>query len=122
MQPIELYMLAEKYDMRSLKNLVVSELFLAFKPNHFQPRLSTIAYAYEHTTQSSPIRKLLADKLARLSATVYQQADVQNWLRNHPDVSAELNVSLAKCIVKQSNPFAEARPEGYMEKEAESGK
>lgn len=121
-QPVKLYVLADKYDVRSLKNLVVSKLFIAFKQHHYVPKLSTFACAYEHTAQSSPIRKLLADKLTRLSVTVYQQADVQTWLRNHPDVSAELNTSFAKYIAKQIYLFVEEMPECYIDKEAESGK
>ena len=122
MQPVKLFVLADKYDVRSLKNLIISKLFLAFKQNLAMPRLSTVAYAYEHTSQSSTIRKMFADNLTRVTdLTWFQETKIQTWLRNHPDVSAELNASFAKRMLKQIYPFVEKVPKGYMEKEADSG-
>lgn len=121
MQPVKFFVLADKYDVRSLKNLIVSKIFLAFKQNLAVPRLSTISYAYKHTSQSSTIRKMLTDNMTRVTdLTWFQEAKIQTWLRNHPDVSAELNASFAKRMLKQIYPFVEEMPEGYMEEEASS--
>lgn len=123
MQPVKLYVLADKYDVRSLKNLIVSKLFLAFKQKVPLPKLSTIAYAYEHTSQSSPIRKLLADMLTWVTDLTWcLRADIKTWLRNHPDISAEMNSAFAKRMQNQAYPFVKGMPEGYMEKEAKSHK
>ena len=119
MQPVKLFVLADKYDVCSLKDLIASKLFLAFKQNLAVPRLSTIAYAYEHTSQSSTIRKMLTDNMTRVTdLTWFLEAKIQTWLRNHPDVSAELNASFAKRMLKQIYPFVEEMPEGYTEKKA----
>lgn len=123
MQPVRLFVLADKYDVRSLKNLIVSKLFLAFKQNPGMPSLATIAYAYEHTSQNSTIRKILTDNLTRVNdLTWFQRADKETWFREHPDVSAAMIGSFARCMQEQILPFVEEMPENYMEKDADSSK
>lgn len=67
------------------------------------------------------MRKLLAGSLTcRLN--FLQRTATQEWLRNHPDVSTEVNVSFAKNMLKEVNPFDGEMPEEYVDKEQVSEK
>ena len=60
MEPVKLYVLADKYDVTDLKSHVITKLF-ALRNEKWVPGLATMAYAYEHTPQHSRLRKLLTD-------------------------------------------------------------
>ena len=125
MQPVRLFALADKYDVPSLKSLILSRTFLRIKKERVgkrrMPKLSTVAYAYEHTAENSPMRKLLAGSLTcRLN--YLQRASAHEWLRKHPEISADVNVSFAKNMLKRVNPFDGEMPEEYMDKEQVSDK
>lgn len=123
MQPVQLFVLADKYDVRNLKNLIVSQIFVIMKQDSDVPNGTTIAYAYEHTSQNSTIRKILADHLAcETTLDWFKSATSQTWLRNHPDVSADVIVSFAKYTPRQKTPFGGEMPEDYVEKKQESEK
>lgn len=121
MQPVQLFLLADKYDVPTLKNLILFKMFLACKEgkrdsiNH-----ETVAYAYKHTTLRSSIRKLLVDWLAFNPAWIEQECN-QVWLREHPEISTDLNVSLTRRVRTQRNPFSGEMPEEYLEKKREVG-
>lgn len=59
--PLKLFVLAEKFDISKLKNLLMTKMFAAVKQGLARPSKTAIAYAYEHTPPSSIIRRLLAD-------------------------------------------------------------
>lgn len=123
MQPVQLFVLADKYDVRKLKNLVLYQLFLTLKHAKDSPALTTFAYAYKHTSQSSTIRKVLADHLTySTELTWFSQASIQTWFRDHPDISVDVITSFAKYTLKEEDPFIEEMPENYIEKEPEGGK
>lgn len=123
MQPVKLFVLADKYGVRSLKNLIVSQMFLAFKRDKSSPSLDSMAYVYEHTSQNATIRKLLTDRMALTNDPAwFVEARVQTWFRNHPDISTDLIASLAKYTLKLANPYVRDLPQIYLEKEQESGK
>ncbi len=122
-EPIRLFVLADKYDVRSLKNLIVSQLFLAFKAGAETPELNAISYAYKHTSQNSIIRKLLIDLLTSIDDPGwFQEESTQTWLRDEPDISVDMIASFAKLTLKRKNILAGKMPEEYKEKEQESGK
>ena len=122
MQPFQLYVLADKYDIRRLKSLIVSQIFTAFKLNSDFPTGAAIVYAYEHTSQSSTIRKLIADRLAcSNNPGWFQKESSQKWLRGHADITTDMLVSLTKHVRTQGSPFDGEMPEDYKEKEPEVG-
>ena len=122
MQPFQLYVLADKYDIRSLQSLILSQIFTAFKQDTDFPNWGEIVYAYEHTSQSSTIRKLIADKIACSNIPVWFQLESsQKWLRGNADIATDVLVSLTKYVRKQGSPFDGEMPECYKEKEPESG-
>ena len=122
LEPIKLFVLAEKYDVRSLRNLVVSQLFLAMKTRGKIPSLDTVPYAYKHTSQNSTIRKLLTERLTYMNLGWYQEESTQTWLRDHPDISVDMIARFAKDTPERMDHSAEEMLEEYIEKEPESGK
>lgn len=123
LEPIKLFVLADKYDVRSLKNLVVSQLFLAFKTGAATPSLDAISHAYKHSSQNSTMRKLLTDRLTSMDDPGwFQEESIQTWLRNHPDISIDMIASFAKVTLKRKNILAGKMPEEYIEKEKNSAK
>ena len=119
LEPVQLFVLADKYDVRSLRNLVVSKLFSVMRLDKGGPQHTTIAHAFAHTSQSSTIRKLLADFLAwHTFLRRYLLLDFQIWLQDHPDISAEVNVSFARHTMSGRSPFNTKKiPEYYIEED-----
>ena len=117
-QPVKLFVLADMYDVRDLKNHVLSAIFLLLKQREIWPSLRTVAYAYEHTPHNSTIRKLLADYMSHHTKLEgLQRLSAQDWLRNHPDISAALNVSFAKMLLTKKSPLDGEMSEEYMDRE-----
>lgn len=123
MQPFQLYVLADKYDIRSLKSLLVSQIFTAFKQDSDFPTCAAIVYAYEHTSQSSTLRKMIADRLACCNDLMwYHRGSSQKWLRDHADITTDVLISHAEHARIQGSPFDGEMPEDYKEQEPGSGK
>ena len=121
LQSIKLFVLADKYDVRSLKSLIVSRIFLAIKRDADVPDLPTITYAYEHTSHNSAIRKLLVDILVcNVDLSWYQDDKTKKWLMGHGEISTDLNIRFATQTLKRKNPFAGRMPDEYVEDETEN--
>ena len=122
MQPLQLYVLADKYDIRRLKSLIISQIFTAFKQHSLSLYDTAIVYAYRHTSPNSTIRNLIADHVACNSKPGwFQRKSTQNWLRNHADITTDVLVSLAKHMRIQGSPFDGEMPEEYKENDPEVG-
>lgn len=122
MQAFRLFVLAEKYGVSKLKSLVIETLFAAEREseNIRGPGTASIAYAYEHTTQESVLRKLLADAhVWNLKLNWYKRPQVQAFLRKQPDFATDVILSLAKHLPRPHvhyNPFEKGDvPEEYKE-------
>ena len=114
---VQLFVLADKYDVPDLRSLVLSELFNIIKKRETWPKKDTIAYAFEHTFQNSVLRTLLADHMAcNWSSADYASPNIQGWLQAYPDISADVNISFAKHRREWQNPFSGNIPEEYLEK------
>lgn len=113
MQRIQLYVLADKYDVPNLKRLVLSQVFLLIK--NFGPSTHTIAYAYQHTSQNAGIRKMFADHLACiLDPILIHHLDLKQWLRKEPAIAIDVVCSVAKHMLKIKNPFDGEMPKEYL--------
>lgn len=90
MEPVKLYILADKYGVTDLKSHIITELF-AMGNEKWIAGISTVAYAFEHTPQNSRLRKLLADWwVCRLSLPWFRSEVAQGWLKEHPEVACAL--------------------------------
>ena len=98
MEPVKLYVFADKYDVTDLKSHVITKLF-AMGNQKWAPAGSTVAYAYEHTPQNSRLRKLLADWWAcRVSLPWFRSEVAQGWLKEHPEVAIAVISSFANTM------------------------
>lgn len=115
MQPAQLFVLAEKYDVPNLKSLILLRFFLLITERKVAPPLDTLAYAYQRTAQDSGIRRMAVDYLAcEMKPDWFRQADARTWLRDHPDISADVIVSFAKHTVTITSPFNGKMLQEYM--------
>ena len=90
MQPVQLYALADEYDVPDLRSLILCEIFAFIQRNRSKPTLSTVAYAYAHTSQNAAVRTLLADCLVRReSFDWYHQVGAKTWFRAHPEIAVD---------------------------------
>ena len=123
--PVKLYVLADKYDVSGLRSHIITKLFAAGKTWKKFPSLDTVAYAYEHVSPKSGICRLLADWYAcKLPPSWFSSDATQNWFQEHPQVAAAVIFSLATAIsgATRTNPFAGEMPDKYKEAVQEASK
>lgn len=120
---VRMFILAEKYDIDSLKKTILEELFvMAAGPVGAEtakpPAPDTIVYAYEHTPLSSSLRKLLADWYCyQVDESWVGDWDNQVWLRENPDIAADIIVGLVNNTTRARprNPFETKTVKYYLE-------
>ena len=106
MEPIRLYVLAEKYDVVEMKNKICGEIYAGRTAHRFAPYKSDIRYAYDNLPQKSPMRRMLVDWYAwHVSCRWFEEEDNQEWLRHLPGFAADLTVALRK---RSNNPTAQS--------------
>ena len=125
MAPLKLFVLADKYRVCELKNIITKQIFILGKNMQKPPSLRELSFAYEHTIQHSGIRKLLTDwHTWNIDLVWFERPDVQAFLRQHPDCATDFSVSLAKkfkttLIHEANDPFLADTPEKYKDQEPE---
>ena len=123
LEPVKLYVLADKYDVRGLRSLIIEKLFemgkQCMRTNKAAPGWEAMAYVYDHTSQNSGLRRLCADWYAWAAPLAwFSSNDSQKWLREHPEAACAIISSLAMARPGSSwadpiNPFAGEMPENY---------
>ena len=102
MEPVKLYILADKYDVTDLKSHVITKLFEE-RDEEWAPGQATVAYAYEHTPQNSRLRKFLVDWwTCRVDLPWFRLEDTQEWLKEHPEVASAVISSFANTISRKT--------------------
>ena len=100
MEPVKLYVLADKYDVTDLKSHIITILH-ALGNGKWVPDLATVAYAYEHTPQNSRLRKLLAAWWAcRVDLPWFCSEVAQGWLKEHPEVACAVISTFANFVLR----------------------
>lgn len=122
LQAFKLFVIADKYEVIKLKSRVIETLFVAGKVSKWGLTLSSLDYAYEHTTQGSGLRKLLADSFAwNIDLEWYERPRIQGFLRQRPDLAADIIASFVKYLKRRKdqnyNSFNEDMPEEYKDKD-----
>lgn len=117
--PVRLYVLADRYDVGELRTFLVTKLFAMAKRSGGQvPSCRAVAYVYDHTSQTSGLRRLVVDWWAyRVQLSWFSSEFGQNWLQEHPEVAAAVISIFAMSISRatQINPFEGEMPERYKE-------
>ncbi|KAI4250269.1 MAG: hypothetical protein L6R42_008785 [Xanthoria sp. 1 TBL-2021] len=115
---VQLYILADKFDMPLLRNHIMTLLFDTIKhPNgtfrkgstadyEFCPRMSVVILVYNNTVKGSPIRKFMAAFVV-WHFTLGTYEDELFWERasDFPELIRDITVNLAKRADDQSNPL-----------------
>ena len=102
MEPIKLYILADKYDVTVLKSHVITQLF-ALRNEKWVPDSDTVAYAYVHTPRSSHLRKFLADWWAcQVDLAWFRSEEAQEWFEEHPEVASAVISSFASTMSRET--------------------
>lgn len=96
-QPISLYIFAEKYQMLSLKQLLLRELYDSLD-QWGSPTLNQVERIYESTIESSALRKLFMHWFIwKLDATTFwQEARAKEWLQANTDIAADIAVAFSR--------------------------
>ncbi|KAF6232634.1 hypothetical protein HO173_009073 [Letharia columbiana] len=119
MEPMRLYVLADKYGMTSLKGCIANIIFKTLKPGNVTgPSIETIAYAYQNVPQTSGIRRLLADLYAcNINFDWYKSPIAKPLLQKYPEFATDIILSFARHTSREGikNPFKGEMPEAYKE-------
>ena len=106
LQPVQLFVLADKYGVPDLKSHVLDQLIKFIRTEDWGPSLDTVAYAYRHTLQNATIRQILVDNVVWHHApNWYQQAENDTWLRAHPEITKDIIVRGSKHAARRNDPF-----------------
>ena len=123
MELAKLNALAEKYDIRSLRNDIIDEAFdLGKSPKNFEPpQTSTIKCVYETTSERSSLRKLMVAWYAyHINFEWYERDTIRDTLAGMPpDFAIDLSIELGlrqkdpnrkSSFTRSSNDFHESAP------------
>ena len=92
-ESIQLYVLADKYEIISLKTCIVKSLYdIIIGDGEAGPTLDTIAYAHQNLPRGSGMRKMLTDYYAHRVNFGYHQP-ITMWLQTHPDFATDVLMS-----------------------------
>lgn len=95
-QLAKLNTLADKYEMTTLGNIIVDELFELHGKDNFPPQMDVITYVYENTTEKSSFRKLMvAWCVWRIDYKWYKKASTRDVILELPEFAADLAIALA---------------------------
>ena len=124
LRPVQLFVLADKYEVSDLKSVVLYQIFNLVKSETGETAsLETVAYTYRHTSQNAGIRKLLLDDMVwHCHHNWYQPAENRTWLRDHPEISADVIVRFAMRAGGWWNPFGGRMPKEYTVEKSEEDK
>ena len=95
---IQLYCLAEKYDLSALKHKIYRAFYRETNETKMPPACSDTSYLYENTSAGSPLRQLYAEWwMSHVNLESFEKADIQKWLSGQPDLTHDLFLRL--CAV-----------------------
>ena len=132
MELAKLNALAEKYDIRSLRNGIIDEFFLLFElgkpPKNFQPpQIPPITYVYDTTSERSSLRKLMVAWYAyHINFGLYEKDTTRAILAGvSPDFVLDLAIEFGlrqkypdrnSPLTRPSKDFHESAPNEPLEK------
>ncbi len=126
MEPVKLYVLADRYDVSGLRSHIITKLFTVAKMLEMVAGLDTVAYAYKHVSPKSGICRFLADWYAcKITPPSWFSSDVaQKYFQEHPEVAAAVISRFAETVSRatQTNPFVGEMPDKYKENVQEVSK
>ena len=109
----QLYVLADKYGIRLLKNAVMDLLFQTRDrrknketETHRPPQQDCITYVYENTASGSQLRRFLVTYYVwHIKLEWFSESSTTEWLETIPAFGAELIKAFASRATGASSPF-----------------
>ena len=112
----KLNLLADKYDMKKLKNNIIDKVYDDLNHNGsfncpFQPPFSVISFTYDNTSEHSSFRKLMMAWLVWHSGDEhYRGNEIHTLLLDNSELAADLAMGLGnRFCLKASDPFRQNR-------------
>lgn len=113
---IDVYILADKYDIPVLKNSIIEILFDAVKTGSDKavrlriPKLRDMEHIYANTGRGSTLRKFVTACNVWFVSRQWYTWDVgSNWLHANPEIAADLAIGFAFSLEGDTSPFAAAK-------------
>jgi hypothetical protein len=109
LQLARLYVLADKLQVRALKDEIIRVSFrVCGSADVTPPSMSVVAYVFENTMENSAFRRLIvANFVWEIDRKWYNRAKVAAEIAEVPSFGAELAICMAKRIAGGSSPFSE---------------
>jgi hypothetical protein len=123
-QLAKLNTLADKYEMTTLSNIIVDELFELHGKDIIPPQMDVITYVYENTTEKSSFRKVMvAWYVWKINYEWYKKASTRDVILQLPEFAADLAIALAlrAGFTTEKNPFNGSSSD-YHEKSTKTAK
>ena len=122
-QLARLYTLADKFDVRLLKESIIDELFaIGSKPELWPPQPDVVTYIYENTTEQSPLRELMVGWYVwHIDQDWYTLSGSRAFLADTPMFAADVAIAMSRKAEDPSlkSPIS-SEPFSYYEDRAKS--
>lgn len=101
--------LADKYDIVTLRNRVVSDTFALFKSQkvpRLQPSIDLIEYVFTNSSNRCGLRDLLAAVYCwKVDYSWYSEVGVKDKLNNIPAFGGDIAIAMAQRLLGNEDPF-----------------
>ncbi|KAL8890571.1 MAG: hypothetical protein Q9215_002289 [Flavoplaca cf. flavocitrina] len=116
-QMFDLYILADKYDVPILKDAIMVTLFDAVKEGTDEalhclriPTFGDIQHIYANTAQRSTLQKFVTACMTWfVDVKWYTKEFGSDWLRENPEIAADLAIGFARRLRGRRSPFSPGR-------------
>ena len=121
-EPLQLYFLADRYQVTKLKRIIVDQLFAIAVARQLGSRkkLYHIRRIYDQTSLRSGLRILVIDDCAWHADNLYfRREKVQDWLRSNAEIATDFALSFNQRTIDPwtPNPIATGKASDYYDEE-----
>ena len=101
--------LADKYDIVTLRNRIVSNFFVLFKSDkvpRLQPPIDLVEYVYTNSSKRCALRDLLAAVYCwKIDYRWYSEAGIKDKLNSIPAFGGDIAIAMAQRVLGNGDPF-----------------
>ena len=101
--------LADKYDIVTLRNLIVSHFFLLFKTDkipRLRPPIDLVEYVYTNSSKRCALRDLLAAVYCwKIDYRWYSEVGIKDKLNSIPAFGGDIAIAMAQRALGNGDPF-----------------
>ena len=101
--------LADKFDIVTLRNLIVSQFYVLFKNDkvpRLQPPIDLVEYVYNNSSKRCALRDLLAAVYCwKIDYNWYSEVGVKDKLSSIPAFGGDIAIAMAQRVLLNEDPF-----------------